>query len=345
MSTDIEVTYRTHVLVRIVDWIFLKFNSPQQCLNSPSLLIFDDEWYVTIYPQGKGTENAGFISLFLRSKSRPFQPTTLRNRNIPVQISFSIINMYNKRCNTYSAEIPDWKWGSFNEHRCPRFISRIELEEKGLVIDNKLKIRCEIKIFPDGIVQNKVKKVSGKHTDNIYGKFGFTNFDLVVKVKNQEFKAHKVFLTAHSEVFAAMLKHGMIEASSNVITINDITPTVFKEFLRFLYTKEVKNLTLAEYQELTACADKYSVIELKELCCKEMLEEVSRSNAIDLLIFAEKYSLSNFKTELVRFISLIPSVITTAAGWNQLYSHPQLLKEVVCSMASSSEPASKRLKI
>ena len=80
--------------------------------------------------------------------------------------------------------------------------------------------------------------------------------DVVLVVGGREFHAHKLILTAHSPVFAAMFEHeDTKEAKENKVTITDIDADVFEELLCCIYSA---NAVVKDYcaVELFVAADK-----------------------------------------------------------------------------------------
>jgi len=88
--------------------------------------------------------------------------------------------------------------------------------------------------------------------------------DVEFLVGEEAFGAHRSLLSARSPVFAAMFASGMNEAVTGRVTIEDVDPTTFKRFLKFIYTGMFKFSALDE--ELFTVADKYQVETLMELC-------------------------------------------------------------------------------
>ena len=80
--------------------------------------------------------------------------------------------------------------------------------------------------------------------------------DVVFEVGGKEFYAHKLILSAHSPVFAAMFGHkDTKEAQEGKVVITDIEPEVFQELLYCIYSDTVliKDFCVAE---LFVAADK-----------------------------------------------------------------------------------------
>lgn len=76
------------------------------------------------------------------------------------------------------------------------------------------------------------KKIKFRHWNSNHGlkkiKFGRTT-------SNKEIiQVHKAVLACRSPVFAAMFEHGMSEARSDRVLIEDIDAEVLKEMLRFM---------------------------------------------------------------------------------------------------------------
>jgi len=89
-----------------------------------------------------------------------------------------------------------------------------------------------------------------------------TNVELLVG--EESFGSHRSLLSARSPVFAAMFASGMKEAETGRVRIEDVDPTTFQHFLKFLYTGMLE--TSAMNKELFTVADKYGVETLMELC-------------------------------------------------------------------------------
>lgn len=83
--------------------------------------------------------------------------------------------------------------------------------------------------------------------------------DIVLNVEGQEFKAHRCILAARSPVFFAMMTHETKEKISGTVDIPDIDTKIFRNFLNYLYTENVDNLTSGNAFKLYTTADKYQV--------------------------------------------------------------------------------------
>jgi len=88
--------------------------------------------------------------------------------------------------------------------------------------------------------------------------------DVEFLVGEESFGAHRSLLSARSPVFAAMFASGMKEAATGQVRIEDVDPTTFQHFLKFLYTGMFE--PSSKDRELFTVADKYGVETLMELC-------------------------------------------------------------------------------
>jgi len=113
--------------------------------------------------------------------------------------------------------------------------------------------------------------------------------DISFVVQGEKIKAHKVLLTTRCKHFESMFDSGMAESHSKEVTVNDIKPKTFKDFLRFLYTNMLPDYEEDSTMELLAVADMYCVDDLKEMCERAINSNLNGNNVIDALILADKH--------------------------------------------------------
>jgi BTB/POZ domain len=138
--------------------------------------------------------------------------------------------------------------------------------------------------------------------------------DVTFRVKDKEFKSHKIVLAAASPVLEAMFQEGAKEHRDNYV-IEDIESEVFEVFLRYFYTGQVDKLG-GMVSDLLALAERYDVQPLKEICVQHMAENISVDNAIDVLTTAVRYSVVQAKSSAMDFIrqNLLDVALTTILG-------------------------------
>jgi len=102
--------------------------------------------------------------------------------------------------------------------------------------------------------------------------------DVEFLVGEETFGAHRSLLSARSPVFAAMFASGMKEVSTGQVRIEDVDPTTFIHFLKFLYIGMVEPSSVD--RDLFVVADKYGVETLMELCRRSATKTVELDDHI-----------------------------------------------------------------
>lgn len=93
---------------------------------------------------------------------------------------------------------------------------------------------------------------------------------------------------ARSSVFAAMFRNEMAEKKTNEVFIEDCDTESFQEFLQYLYTGRIENITFDMAYHLYTTADKYDVQKLKKFCVQYMSRSVTAENVCDIAVLAEE---------------------------------------------------------
>ncbi|UYV69668.1 SPOPL [Cordylochernes scorpioides] len=136
--------------------------------------------------------------------------------------------------------------------------------------------------------------------------------DVTIHVGDRMFQAHKNILAARSSVFEAMFEHEMKD--QNLINITDVEPTVMQELLRFMYTGRSKNVEgMAE--KLLAGSANYGLERLKVLCEMSLASTLSKNNAGDVLVLADRYQAEQLKAFTIRFINTHSLAVIESEGW------------------------------
>ncbi|XP_031639027.1 uncharacterized protein LOC116351111 [Contarinia nasturtii] len=94
----------------------------------------------------------------------------------------------------------------------------------------------------------------------------------------QSIPAHKTFLAAASDVFAAMFSGAWIE--KNEVKITDVSVPVFKEFLQFFYFDRV-TVTTENVAKVMKLGHMYDVAECLMVCDKLLKRNLDENNAVE----------------------------------------------------------------
>ena len=94
----------------------------------------------------------------------------------------------------------------------------------------------------------------------------FSDLKLICGSEKVELPCHRAFLSARSPVFLAMFQHDTAEFQKKEIEMPDVEPEVAEMMLKYIYSGDIKTIKPGMEEELLVAADKYSLLELKELC-------------------------------------------------------------------------------
>jgi len=170
--------------------------------------------------------------------------------------------------------------------------------------------------------------------------------DVTLKVKDKEFKAHKVVLAAASPVFEAMFKEGTKEHQDNYVNIEDIESDIFEVFLRYLYSGEVELTGNDMVYNLSAVADKYDVEPLREVCVQHMAKNISVENVVDVMTLAQRFSFDSIKSLATDFFRRNFLDVMGTDSWSSLLDNsypPQNKKSLFQTVSTFFHAFSPRL--
>lgn len=139
--------------------------------------------------------------------------------------------------------------------------------------------------------------------------------DVLIKVKDREFKVHKVILTARSTVFDRMFSHDLSETNSGIVPIEDCEPAAFEEFLFFVYTGKTQNLSSNNACELYYVADKYDLMEMKEECISFLKKSLSIETICDVICLSKKCNESELLDLAVTYFARNMEEIIATNNW------------------------------
>lgn len=128
--------------------------------------------------------------------------------------------------------------------------------------------------------------------------------DLSIKAGTGVFKVHKNVLAVNSPVFAAMFSHEMQENLENKMEILDISVEAIKEFLEFIYLRQLPKDS-EHAIDLYAASAKYQIEELTKVCESLVLESLSTENVFDVFILGNCYNNDSLKDSAFSLMSEI----------------------------------------
>ncbi|XP_043247543.1 kelch-like protein diablo isoform X2 [Amphibalanus amphitrite] len=129
--------------------------------------------------------------------------------------------------------------------------------------------------------------------------------DVIIRVGEQTFPAHKCVLAAFSPYFKAMFTSQLKECHDREVTLKDIEPIMLETLLQFAYTGSV-SITQGNVQNLMAASNLLQVLSVRDACSLFMEKHMDASNCLGIHCFAEtmncerlqrlakEFALSNF---------------------------------------------------
>lgn len=145
----------------------------------------------------------------------------------------------------------------------------------------------------------------------------------------QEFKAHKLILSARSPVFAGMFNAQMKENLLDRVEIEDIESEIFDALLRFVYTDQV-DLIKINAKELLIAANRYLIPLLKSRCEAFLLESLTIENCTEMLALADLHNAQQLKKKTTDFIRLRKTEVRKTEGWKNLkQSRPDIAFDIL----------------
>jgi len=136
--------------------------------------------------------------------------------------------------------------------------------------------------------------------------------DVVLVSGGQKFRVHKSVLGSRSSVFDQMFK----DNADKELPVENISPIVLWEFLRYLYTGEIVNLDI-RVEDLFVVADKYDVPHLTDICESFMIHNLSVENVSRCLVLGHNHSRPDLKSKSMLYI---------AQNGDQVIGHPEWKK-------------------
>lgn len=164
-----------------------------------------------------------------------------------------------------------------------------------------LYISVDFSVF-DGLNHNIINDIKYNHDFKALLEEPFASDFCIESADGKTFKVHKLIISAHSEVFKAMLKEETAESQNNYVKLVDVNGDDLRCMLEFIYTGTVQDLDRVDFVSLLMLSDKYDLKGLRELAQYALAKQTTTDNAIDILIIADMYDSDSLKRETFKFI-------------------------------------------
>ncbi|XP_046547323.1 BTB/POZ domain-containing protein 6-like [Haliotis rubra] len=145
----------------------------------------------------------------------------------------------------------------------------------------------------------------------------FSDVTFRVGSREQVVRAHRYVLVSRSCVFHAMFC-GLL-AGKGEVTITDIEADIFKEFLRYIYTDEVR-INAETVTALMYTSNKYSLDALYDLCVTFLEVSLSEDNVCQILEQCHRYGELDLEQKALKILTEGGERVTKSPGFVGLCS-------------------------
>lgn len=135
--------------------------------------------------------------------------------------------------------------------------------------------------------------------------------DAVLTCGDSSFPVHKNILATRSDVFAAMFRHDMEEKNTGVVDIEDMDSSVLEQFVKYLYSGKVEEISVDKCIQLYQVADKYAVQSLKDFCASFISENLSKDVVCRILLLADQVGDAKLLETAACFASALDGFLKT----------------------------------
>ncbi|CAI0411195.1 unnamed protein product [Linum tenue] len=330
-----------------------------KCISSDIFTVGGYDWAIYFYPDGKNPEDSSmYVSVFIALASDGTDVRALFELTLLDQSGkgkHKVHSHFDRALESgpYTLKYKGSMWGY------KRFFRRTSLETSDYIKNDCLIMNCTV-----GVVRTRLegpKQYSVIVPQSSMGQ-GLKEIleaevgcDIVFRVGDESFRAHKLILAARSPVFRAQFFGLVGDRNLDEVTVNDIDPTIFKAMLLFIYTDKIPEMhdvmdsssstgtSTNMIQHLLAAADLYNLDRLKVLCESKLCEELTAVSVATTLALAEQHQCAQLKAVCLKFAANPANlgVVTQSEGFRHLeQSCPALVCELLKTLASADEDSS-----
>ncbi|XP_054720619.1 speckle-type POZ protein-like [Uloborus diversus] len=180
-------------------------------------------------------------------------------------------------------------------------------------------LKCDKKPTSLGCASNSLSS----DFEELYNNGQFS--DVTLKLDDEEFKAHKLVLSARSKVFAAMFEHDMKENRQDTVNLVQMKVETVRDMLRYVYCGKIRDLSPAEALNLYVAADHYDLQELRAICRDVIVLDISIENVCDIVEVADLHDDESLIKELKSFLSKNGKKIIKTEKWKDICKNNPVL--------------------
>lgn len=163
--------------------------------------------------------------------------------------------------------------------------------------------------------------------------------DFTLKVSGENICAHRIILETRSPVFAAMLNQDTKENQTGEVVIEDLDKSSIDALLAYIYSEDIGKFTTEKALSLYAAAEKYDIKNVKEVCVRFMLHNLSVEWVCDIIKFADLYNEEEVGRRAREYFSKNAGEILDSDKWRSfIRDSPHMGVELLSSIVKISLP-------
>ena len=133
----------------------------------------------------------------------------------------------------------------------------------------------------------------------------------------------RIILCGTSEVFKKIIlenENDMVEATSVMIKITDISPITMENLLFYIYHEDLLKVEVNIVLDLLWAAYKYAIFDLVKMCVKVLKEGLSKKNVVDVMTTAFSTNQEDLFESAYKFLFKlrIDNQIVETEAWKKL---------------------------
>lgn len=319
-------------------------------ISSDTFTVGGYDWAIYFYPDGKNLEdNSMYVSVFIALASDGTDVRALFELTLLDQSGkgkHKVHSHFDRALESgpYTLKYRGSMWGY------KRFFRRVSLETSDYLKDDCLSMHCTV-----GVVRNRVE--GPKHftisipPSDMGQNLKFlleteTGCDIIFRIREETFKAHKLILAARSPVFRAQFFGLVGNPNMDEVELKDIEPSIFKAMLVFIYSDRfpeseestagaMSSISTNMIQHLLAAGDRFGLDRLKQLCEAKLCEEVNTETVATTLTLADQHRCGQLKAICLKFAAANLGVVMRTEGFKYIEETcPSLLSELLETVAA-----------
>lgn len=330
-STCAAETARGRHTFKIVGYSMHKGLAAGKFIRSATFYVGGHGWSIRFYPNGHAGEdgNNGFICVYLELM------TEKSTGEVQVAYDIRLVDQLTGESKVWFNPVTLRAFtGQTSAWGARTFIRRTELEASTYLREDRIVIECNVTVIVPKLeskTQLTTCEIQAPPSDLSvdFGKLLKTEegADVVFKVQEESFRAHRIVLAARSPVFKAELYGPFGDKNRRVILVEDMHPDVFRALLHFIYTDSLPAMDGVDGGEskemiknLLVAADRYGVERMKLVCASMLSKRLDADSVSATLALADQYNCSELRGACIRYIISSNSMdeVVASRGYKEL---------------------------